>query len=85
MALQSKHWMSDGKKLKYLTFRQVEQVDGIWIARHITVNVVRADAIESSTVLHHDQVALGREDVSEEDFTEQRLQRGAAPNYMFLS
>lgn len=76
LPLQVKVWVNEGKKLKYLKFGRIEQIDGIWIARELAVRSVRNDKVESETLMTIDAIKLGDDSVTDALFTERRLEQG---------
>ena len=76
LPMQSKAWLNEGGKLKYVKFGQIEQVDGVWLARNVAVRVVRGDKVESQTLLRITRVRFGQADVTDDQFTERRLEQG---------
>jgi hypothetical protein len=74
--VQTKAWVTAGKKLKYTKFEDYTEVSGIWVAKKITVRSVRNGEVESESQVLLTEVAFDQEDVTPEDFTERRLERG---------
>ncbi len=75
MPVQAKHWIGEGRRLKYLRFEEPEQVDGIWTARRLVVRVMRDGALESTTVLRTTRIAFDSPEVTAEDFSPHRLEQ----------
>lgn len=76
MTLQAKAWVISGKRLKYTKFSDIEQIDGVWVPKTVTVRTMRNSELESQSILRLSEVELNGADVSDADFTEQRLERG---------
>lgn len=76
LALRIKAWVIAGKRLKYTQFGDFKQIDGIWIPHKVTVRTMRDGALESQSILQFTDLKLNQPDVTEADFTEQRLERG---------
>jgi len=74
--VQIKAWVAEGKKLKYTQFKDIRNVDGIWIAHQILVRTVRNGATESSSTLVFNELKFNEESVVPDDFTERRLEKG---------
>lgn len=74
--LQAKAWVIAGKKLKYTEYKNWKKVDGVWIAHETVVRTTRDGALLSTSVLTTSDVRFGVDDVTEADFTQQRLERG---------
>lgn len=76
MPLQLKAWVIEGRKLKYIRFDDIRQVDGIWIAHKISARTVRNKKVESTTVLSFSEFVLNQEQVTDDLFTQKKLQEG---------
>jgi hypothetical protein len=76
MPVQIKHWVREGKKLKFLVFSGVKQVNGIWVAHKISAKTVQAKETLSTTVLSFADLSFGNADVVEGAFTQRRLEQG---------
>ena len=74
--LQSKAWVSEGKRLKYTQFKDIRKVDGLWIAHQLLVRTVRNGDVESTSTLVFRSLAFNQEGVVAEDFSERRLEKG---------
>jgi len=76
MVVQNKSWVIVGKKLKYTRFTDIKEVNGVQIAHTLTVRTMRNGAKESESILQFIELKLDDADISESDFTEQRLEQG---------
>jgi outer membrane lipoprotein-sorting protein len=76
MAVQVKAWVISGKRLKYTQFKDIKQVEGIWMPHLLTVKTTRSGEMESQSILQFTDLSLNAEDVKDSDFTEQRLEQG---------
>ena len=76
LPIQIKSWVIEGRKLKYIRFDDLRQVDGVWLAHKISARTVRNKKVESTTVLTFTQYELNQPDVTESIFTQQKLQQG---------
>lgn len=76
MPVQVKAWVSEGKKLKYIKFSNIEKVDGIWIAKRMAVRTVRGKTVESQTLFEMTNVRFNQDSVTDDQFTERRLEKG---------
>jgi len=74
--VQSKAWVSEGKRLKYTQFKDIKKVDGLWIAHTIGVRTVRNGQVESSSALVFTSIAFDQEEVTADSFSERRLEQG---------
>lgn len=76
LPIQIKSWVTAGRKLKYIKFTDVRQVNSIWVAHTMTVRTTRGSEVESTTVMKFDQLRFDDPSVQESDFTERRLEQG---------
>lgn len=76
MIVQSKAWLSEGQKLKYVKGSDFKKTNGIWNAHVITARTVRGGRLESETVLKSLSLSYDNESITESDFTERRLEQG---------
>ena len=76
MPLKVKHWVREGKKLKFIKFADIRQVAGVWTPHKIMAQTKRGKIIESKTVLVFTSVLLNQDDVRLEDFSQRRLEQG---------
>ncbi len=76
MPLQIKSWVKEGRKIKYIKFGGLKQVNGIWIAQKTSVRTMRSNKVESTTIMRITSVKFGESSVKEGDFTERRLSKG---------
>ena len=74
--MQVKAWVIEGKKIKYMKFGDVRQIDGIWVAHQVTVRTVRGTQVESSTVFELSDVKFNQPGVDADQFAERRLEQG---------
>ena len=74
--MQVKAWVVEGKKLKYMKFGNLQQIDGIWVAHTVTVRTVRGEHVESTTVLDLNDVKFNQPNVDANQFAERRLEQG---------
>lgn len=74
--MQVKAWVIEGKKIKYMKFGDLRQVDGIWVAHSLSVRTVRGTQVESSTVLELSDVKFNQAAVDANQFAEKRLEQG---------
>lgn len=74
--VQVKAWVAEGKRLKYSQFKDVKQVDGIWVAHQILVRTVRNGETESSSALVFTDLKFNQDTVTEDLFSERRLEQG---------
>jgi len=73
---QIKAWVIRGKKLKYIKVGDVRQVQGIWTAHQIEGRTMSGDKLLSSTVVRTLAVKYNDPSISDDLFTERRLEQG---------
>lgn len=80
MPLQMKAWVIEGKKLKYMKFSDFQQLpakDGkVWSAGRMEVRTMRGKNVESTTILTTDQLKFEDPSVTDDQFSERRLEKG---------
>lgn len=76
MPVQVKHWVREGKKLKFLVFSGIKQVDGVWVAHKISAKTVQAKETLSTTVISFANMSFNNADVVDSAFTQRRLEQG---------
>ena len=74
--VQSKSIFSDGQRVKYTQFRNIQKIDGIWTALEIVARTVKGSEAVSTTVITLSDVKYNQPAVTETDFTERRLEQG---------
>ena len=76
LAVQMKAWVIEGRKIKYIRFDDLKQVDGVWVAHKISARTKRNKKTESTTVLSFSSYLLNQPEVTDALFTQQKLQEG---------
>ena len=76
LPIQVKAWVIEGKMLKYTRFDEIKQINGIWVPHSVVVRTVKGSEVQSTSTLTFSDVAFDQEDVTQDDFTERRLERG---------
>lgn len=76
MPVQSKHWVREGKKLKYMKFEDIRPVDGILVAHKVSARTVSGKSPLSTTIITFSDLHFGDSSVSDGDFTQRRLEQG---------
>jgi len=76
MPLKAKNWVKEGKKLKYVKFADIRQIDGIWVPHKILAQTKRGNTVESKTVIAFKTVKFNQPSVKTSDFTQRRLEQG---------
>lgn len=76
MPIQVKAWIKKGRKLKYIKFNDIKKLDNLWVAHKLTAKTVRGKSVLSSTILLFNNLVINAQGVTEEDFTQRRLEKG---------
>ena len=75
MVVRAIHWVKDGGYLKYVDMRQLEQIDGIWVATDTLVNKKRDKTTVHKTILTLENVRFNQ-DLDYDLFTLRRMEKG---------
>ena len=76
MPIQIKAMIRKGKKTKYIKFRGVKKVDGLWTAHAIIAMTKRGKKVESTTQLIFHKMSYNNANVVPNDFSLERLEQG---------
>lgn len=76
MPVQTKSYFTDGQRVKYVQFRDIQKIGGIWTTLQIVARTVKGTDVQSTTVITLSDVKYGQAEVSDADFTERRLEQG---------
>jgi hypothetical protein len=76
MPLQIKAWVQQGKRIKYMKFDDLRQIDGIWVANKLVVRTMNGSELESETLVQWSAVKFGQASVTDEVFSQRRLEQG---------
>ena len=75
MVVRAVHWVKEGKKLKYLDIRKLEQIDGIWIGTEIHMKTNKGKQTTHRSVFKWEIIKFNQ-DLDEKLFTVRRLEKG---------
>ena len=76
MPLQAKMWVKAGKKLKFVKFEEIKDVNGILVPHKLSARTVRGKKVESTTVLHFTELSYDNADISDDNFSQRQLEKG---------
>ncbi|MDD9942572.1 MAG: outer membrane lipoprotein-sorting protein [Myxococcales bacterium] len=76
MPLQMKAWVIEGKKIKLIKFSSIAKIDGIWVAKKLAVQTRRNNKVESSTLMEISDIKFNQGSVTDELFSQRRLEQG---------
>jgi hypothetical protein len=75
MVVRAINWVKDGGYLKYVDMRQLEQIDGIWVATDTLVTKKKGKETVHKTILTLDNVQFNQ-DLDVDLFTIRRMEKG---------
>jgi outer membrane lipoprotein-sorting protein len=75
VVVRAVHWTSEGGKIKYMDIPKLEQVEGIWIAREMTMTTKKAKKTQHKTLLRFHDIRFNQ-DLDEGMFSIRRLEKG---------
>jgi hypothetical protein len=75
MVVRAVHWVKEGKKLKYLDIKKLEQIDGIWVGTEIHMKTNKGKQTVHRSVFKWHNIKFNQ-DLDEKLFTVRRLEKG---------
>lgn len=75
MVVRAALWVKEGKKLKYLDIKKLEQVDGIWVGTEIHMKTNKGKQTIHRSVFKWHNIKFNQ-DLDEDLFTIRRLEKG---------
>ena len=75
MVVRAIHWVKDGGYLKYVDMRELEEIDGIWVATDTLVNKKKGKSTVHKTILTLDNIKFNQ-DLDFNLFTIRRMEKG---------
>ena len=75
MVVRAVHWVKEGKKLKYLDIKKLEQIDGIWVGTEIHMKTNKGKQTVHRSVFKWHNIKFSQ-DLDEKLFTVRRLEKG---------
>lgn len=76
LPVRTKMWVAEGKKLKYIDFKDIKSVGGIWVAHTIAAKTTKGNETESTTLLQLADLSFDNADVTEDRFNQRTLEKG---------
>lgn len=76
MPVQIKSWIREGKRLKYIQFKNIKKIDNLWVAHTIVARTKKGKQVESMTVLQFSELSFNNTEVTPELFQQSRLEQG---------
>jgi len=75
MVVRAVLWVKEGKKLKYLDIKKLEQIDGIWLGTEIHMKTNKGKQTTHRSVFKWENIKFNQE-LDEKLFTVRRLEKG---------
>jgi hypothetical protein len=76
LSIQSVQRLKKKGRTKYFQAKDIEQIDGIWVAKELRVFTKKGSVKSHSTILKFKNIQFNQETVSEDLFTVRRLKKG---------
>jgi hypothetical protein len=76
MSIQSVQRLEKKGRTKYFKAKEIEQVDGIWVAKELRVFTKKGKVKSHSTIIRFSNIQFNQESVTEDMFTVRRLKKG---------
>ncbi len=76
MTVQLKARVRAGKKLKYMKWADIKNVNGVWRSHLLTARIVRNKEVQSESTILYMDLKLGQETVNADIFTQRFLEAG---------
>jgi outer membrane lipoprotein-sorting protein len=73
--IRAVHWVKEGRKIKYMEVKKLEQVDQIWVATETHIKTTKNKQTLHQTILKWNNVKFNQ-DIDESLFTIRRLEKG---------
>lgn len=73
--VKGKIWVKRGKKIKYFSAAEIEQIDGIWTPKKLQMITTKKDKREHATVLQINDISYNQE-INDDLFKSETMQRG---------
>lgn len=75
IVIRSLHWVKKGKKLKYMDVKNLQQIDGIWVATDIEMILKKGNQVQHKTQLLFRNVKFNQK-LPDDLFTVRTLEKG---------
>ncbi len=75
VVIRAKTWVKKGKRNKYMEVQELEQIDGIWVAKLITMTTKKGKQTLHKTILRTSDVKFGQ-DLDFDQFSVRGLETG---------
>lgn len=73
--IRAVHWVKDGKKIKYMEVKKLEEIDKVWVATETHIKTTKNKKTLHRTILLWNNVKFNQ-DIDESLFTIRRLEKG---------
>jgi outer membrane lipoprotein-sorting protein len=75
MVVRGVNWLKSGGKLKYMDVKELEQIDGVWVAKEIEMTTKNGKVTEHSTIMKFSNISMNPT-IEEDLFSIRRLEKG---------
>lgn len=75
MVVRAVHWLTEGKKIKYMDVRKLEQIEGVWMATQRWMKTTKNKRTLHQTTLDWTNIRFNQ-DLQESFFTVRQLEKG---------
>ena len=76
IVVQTKAWVTAGKRIKLLKFEDIKLLDGIWVVHKLSAMTRKGKTTESTTVMIYSDLKINDTTVAEGDFTQREMEKG---------
>ena len=76
LPLRIKAWVIQGKRIKFIQFKQYKEINGVWVAHQLVAETKRKKKRESQTVMQYSGLKLNDPTVSDDQFSQRGLEKG---------
>jgi len=75
MLVKEQLWIKKGKKIKYISYKDIRKIQGIWTAMEIKATTTKAKRIEHSTIYKISKIDYNK-NIEDNMFTTERMEKG---------
>ncbi|MEN8258021.1 MAG: outer membrane lipoprotein-sorting protein [Thermodesulfobacteriota bacterium] len=69
------HWLKEGKRIKYMEVKKLEQIDGVWVATETHMKTTKNKKTSHKTIMRWSNVKMNQA-IDEGMFTIRRIEKG---------
>lgn len=75
MGIRAVHWLKEGKKIKYQENKEIEQINGIWVATELHEKTTKNKVVLHRTVMEYENIKYNQ-DLDDNLFSVRTLEKG---------